>query len=118
MAASADDTNTYWKFGPLELNIPLKTVRATYLYDFKVNQNLVGAETPFVTLWSRVEGTFGAITSLEGQGTPILGGNVIIGNLLDRWITLPTDFSVGAFGGWNFRSASEVYGLKASTKIW
>lgn len=114
----AEDVPAYFKAGPLELNIPLKTVKATYLYDFNADQNLVGGESPFITLWNRIEGVGGAVTSLEGQGTPFVGGNILIGNLLDRYITLPGDFSIGGFGGWNFRTDAAIYGLKASTKIW
>jgi len=117
-SAVAEEVPAYFKLGPLELNIPLKTVKATYLYDFNAHQNLVGGETPFITLWNRIEGVGGAVTSLEGQGTPFVGGNILIGNLLDRYITLPQDFSIGGFGGWNFRTDAAVYGLKGSVKIW
>lgn len=92
--AAADD-NAFFKFGPLSLNIPFKTASVVYMYDFQANQNLVGGETPIVTLWDRVEGTVGAVTSLEGQGAPFVGGNILIGNLVDRWISLPTDFKIG-----------------------
>ena len=113
----ADDA-AYFSYGPLSLNIPLKTARVTYLFDFKAKQNLVGGETPVVTLWNRIEGTVGAVTSLEGQGTPFIGGNVLIGNLVEKWVTLPSDLTVGGFGGWNFRTAAPIYGLKASVKLW
>jgi len=112
------DENAYFKAGPLELNIPLKVARATYMYDAKAKQNLVGAESPFATLWGKVEGTMGAVTSLEGQGTPFVGGNILIGNLLDKYVTLPAEFSIGGFGGFNFHSEMPMYGLKASVKIW
>lgn len=112
------EDNAYFKAGPLELNLPFKTTRATYLYDFKVNQNLIGAETPVVSLWDKVEGTAGVVTSLEGQGTPFVGGNILVGNLVEKWITLPADFTVGGFGGFNFRNDAPMYGLKASVKIW
>lgn len=115
--AHADDA-AYFKAGPLELNIPFKTAKATYLYDFKADQNLVGGETPICTLWSKIEGTVGVVTSLEGQGTPFVGGNILLGNLLDKWVTLPADFNIGGFGGYNFRTDSPLYGLKASIKIW
>lgn len=117
LKAHADDT-AYFSYGPLSLNVPFKTARATYLYDFHAKQNLVGGETPVVTLWNRVEGTGGVVTSLQGQGTPFVGGNIIIGNLLDKYVTLPTDFLIGGFGGWNFNAKAPIYGLKASMKIW
>lgn len=115
--AHAEDP-AYFKAGPLSLTVPLKTVRATYMYDFNANQNLVGGETPFARLFDRVEGTFGAVTSLEGQGTPFVGGNVLLGNVLERYIALPPDLAIGGFGGWNFNTDAPIYGLKASVKIW
>lgn len=115
--AHADD-NAFFKIGPLEMNIPFKTTRATYLYDFRNSQNLVGAETPIFTFFGKIEETVGVVTSLEGQGTPFVGGNVIIDNVLDKWITLPPEFSLGAFGGYNFRTEGPIYGLKGSYKIW
>lgn len=115
--AFADD-NVYFKAGPLELNIPLKTARATYMFDFNAKQNLVGGETPIASVWSRVEATVGAVTSLEGAGTPFVGGNILIGNLLEQWITLPSDLTVGGFGGYNFNSDAPIYGLKASLRLW
>lgn len=114
--AFADDA--YFKAGPLELSIPFKSARATYMYDFNAHQNLVGGETPFVSLWNRIEGTIGVVTSLEGQGTPFVGGNILIGNVLDKYLSLPPDLTVGGFGGWNFRTEQPTYGLKASVKIW
>lgn len=126
MVAQADD-NVYFKKGPLELTIPLKTARVTYLYDFHAKQNLVGGESPIIGLWNdkkteaydpRVEGTVGAVTSLDGQGTPFVGGNILIGNVLDKYVSLPSDFAIGGFGGWNFNSDAPIYGLKASLKIW
>ena len=115
--ARADDA-AFFKVGPLSLSIPFKTAKATYMYDFNANQSLVGGETPIASLWDRIEGTVGVVTSLEGQGTPFVGGNILIGNLLDKWITLPSDFSIGGFGGYNFNSEAPIYGLKASVKIW
>lgn len=115
--AFADDP-AFFKIGPLELNIPFKTTRVVYLFDFGAKANLVGGETPLLTLWNKVEGDVGAVTSVQGQGTPFVGGNVLIGNLLDKWVTLPTDFSVGFFGGYDFHTKAPIYGPKASLKIW
>lgn len=113
----ADDT-AYFKVGPLELNIPFKSARVTYLYDFNANQNLVGGETPVVSLWQRVEGTVGAVTSLQGRGTPFVGGNILIGNVLQQYVSLPEDLLVGGFGGYDFNADAPIYGLKASYKLW
>ena len=116
-AAHADDP-AFFKYGPLSLNVPLKTAAVTYMFDFHANENLIGGETSVITIWNRVEGTVGAVTSLQGQGTPFVGGNILIGNLVDRWVTLPADFKLGGFGGWNFNTEKPIYGLKASVAIW
>lgn len=110
--------DAFFKVGPLELDIPLKTGRAVYLYDFRGEQTLVGAETPVLTLWNRVEGTAGVVSSLEGNGSPFLGGNVLVGNLLQKYVTLPEDLAVGGFLGHDFNSEASMYGLKASIKLW
>lgn len=115
--AFADDT-AFFKFGPLALNVPFKTASVTYMYDFNANKNLVGGETALATLWNRVEGTVGAVTSLEGQGTPFVGGNILLGNVLANYVQLPTDLKVGGFGGWDFRTEAPIFGLKASMKVW
>lgn len=116
----ADDA-AYFKAGPLELNIPFKVGRIVYLYDFNApvgEANRVGGETPFVKLWNRVEGTLGVTTSLSGAGVPFVGGNVLLGNVLDKYITLPPDLAIGGFAGWDFRQEDATYGLKASIRLW
>lgn len=125
--AFADDP-AYFKAGPLSLTIPLKTVAVTYLYDFNLNRNLVGGETPFAGLLDnpdtvevydpKIEGTLGAVTSLEGAGTPFVGGNIHLGNVLEKYISLPPDLSVGGYGGFDFNAEVPIYGLKASVKLW
>lgn len=116
--AAAQEDPAFVKYGPLSLNVPLKTAAVTYMFDFHANENLVGGETSIVTLFDRVEGTVGAVTSLQGQGTPFVGGNMLIGNLVDKWVSLPADFKLGGFGGWNFNTEKPIYGLKASVAIW
>lgn len=117
LSLHADDA-AFFKIGPLALNVPFKSASITYMYDFNANKNLVGGETPIVSLWNRVEGTFGAVTSLDGQGTPFVGGNILIGNLIERYVTLPPDFKIGGFGGYDFNADKTIYGLKTSLKIW
>lgn len=117
-AVSLHADDVLFRIGPLDLNIPFKTAQATYLYDFKLNENLIGAETPVLTLWNKLEGTVGAVTSLQGQGTPFIGGNVKLSELLPGLVNFPTGFSVGAFGGRNFNQGEWIYGLKASTRLW
>lgn len=113
----ADDA-AFFKIGPLSLNIPFKTAAATYMFDFHARENLVGGETTVLTLWNRVEGTFGAVTSLQGAGTPFVGGNILLGNIIDKYITLPSDLKIGGFGGYNFRTEAPIYGIKASVQLW
>lgn len=115
--AMADD-NLSLPIGPLTFTVPLKTASLVYLYDFNAQRNLVGAETPFVSAWDKFEGTVGAVTSLDGNGSPFLGGNLIIGNVLAKYVTLPENFKIGGYGGYDVNSDSAIYGLKASTKIW
>lgn len=115
--AIADDA-AFFKIGPLSLNVPFKTGMVTYMYNFHANKNLVGGETVLATVWNRIEGTAGAVTSLEGQGTPFVGGNILIGNLLDRWVSLPPDLRIGGFGGFDFNADEPIYGLKASIRLW
>lgn len=115
--AFADDV-AFFKIGPLALNVPFKTGMVTYLYDFNANKNLVGGETALASLWNRVEGTAGVVTSLDGQGTPFVGGNILIGNLLNKWVTLPEDLRLGGFGGYDFNAEKTLYGLKASVRLW
>lgn len=112
------DDSAFFKAGPLELNIPLKTARVTYMFDFGAKENLVGGETPIASLWNKVEGTVGAVTSLAGAGTPFVGGNILLGNLLEKYLTLPSDLLIGGFGGWDFHTSAPIYGLKASVKLW
>lgn len=117
LPAAAEDT-VYFKAGPLTLHIPFKSAAATYMYDFHNNNNLVGGETTIVTLWDKIEGIGGVVTSLQGEGAPFIGGNFIIGNILDRWLNLPPAFKFGGFGGYDFRADTPMYGLKASVAIW
>lgn len=124
--AHADDT-AFFKLGPLALNVPFKSVSVTYLFDFHANESLVGGETPIASLFDnpateafdpRIEGVVGAVTSLQGQGTPFVGGNILVGNLVDKWVSLPSDLKIGGYGGWNFHTEAPIYGLKASIAIW
>lgn len=115
-AGAIDDV--YFELGPLALTVPFKSASAVYMYDFNAKQNLVGGETPVASMWKIVEGTVGVVTSLKGQGTPFLGGNIIVGNALDKVVTLPDTFKIGGYGGYDFRVDEVIYGLKASIKLW
>ena len=65
-----------------------------------------------------MEGTVGVVTSLSGKGSPTIGGDIIIGNLLEKWVTLPADINIGGFAARDFNAGGWLYGVKASTKLW
>lgn len=111
------DENAYFVYGPLKLTVPFKTADVVYLYDGVNKQSLVGGETTVATVWDRVSGTVGVITSLEGQGAPFIGGDIAIGNALDRFVSLGS-IRIGGFGSYDFRSDKAMGGLKASVLLW
>lgn len=113
----ADDT-AYFKLGPLAINVPFKTARIAYGHDFKTTEELIFGETPVISLWDKIEGTIGVVTSLSGRGSPTIGGDFMLGNILDKWITLPADLNIGGFGSRDFNQGQWMYGVKASIKLW
>lgn len=115
--AFAQSTDAYFEIGPLALTIPLRTADLAYLYDFRRGQNLVGADTPVFRLWNRFSGVIGAVTSLDGQGTPYVGGDLELGETLGNLTSLGP-VKIGGWGGYNFRNDEAVGGLKASVKLW
>lgn len=115
-AAHADE-NAYFSYGPVKLTVPFKTADVVYLYDGLNKQSLVGGETTVATVWERVSGTVGVITSLEGQGAPFIGGDVAIGNVADKFVSLGS-IRIGGFGSYDFRAQRAMAGLKASLLLW
>lgn len=116
--AVAEDVPAYFKLGPLELNIPFKTMDVVYLYDGINQRSLTGAETSIFTVWQRVHGTVGVVTTIEqAQGAPFIGADVDLGNALDRFLNLGP-IRIGGFGSRDFRRDEWIGGLKASMRLW
>lgn len=120
-ANAAQDTDVYFRVGPLELNIPLKTVDVVYLFnglgDDASRRHLVGGETTIFTAWQRLSGTVGVVTSAEGNGALFFGADVNTGNALDRFIDLGP-IRVGGFGAWDSRAGAWMAGPKVSLALW
>lgn len=116
-AVRADETNPkiWFSLGSLQVNVPFKTINGVGLWDFVAKQSLAGAETPLVT-WKRLEVVGGAVTSLDGAGTPFLGVHVVIPNPAENFVAL-SSFRPGVFAGRNFRNNDWVLGLKASVGL-
>jgi len=100
-----------WNFGPLQLNAPFQQVDVTYLHDFIAQRNLAGAETPIVNLW-HITGTIGAVTSIDGEGAPYIGGHMDITNPINMFLNLG-DLRLGGWGAYNFIEGQAMVGLKA-----
>ncbi len=112
-----EETNIYLEAGPLKLTVPFKSVDVVYLFDGLNQRSLVGGETTILTLWDKVSATAGGVTSLQGAGTPFLGFDIALGNVLDRYVNLGP-LRIGGFGGRDFRARLWVAGLKASILLW
>jgi hypothetical protein len=107
--------DTIFHVGKLDIHIPLNSAQVAYLYDAQALQSLVGAETTVLSIW-KLNGTAGAVTSLQGQGTPFLGLNLAIDNPLAAHLSLGS-IQLGAFGGYDFRAKSFMVGPKAAVAI-
>lgn len=115
------DENAYFKYGPLELNVPFKTADVVYLLnglgDDQVQRSLVGGETTVFTLWQRVSGTIGVVTSATGLGSIFVGADIDTGNTLERFVNLGP-IRIGGFGAYNSRTDDWMAGPKASITVW
>lgn len=115
--AKADET-AYFSYGPLSLNIPFKTADVVYLYDGVNQRSLTGGETTIFTVFNKVRGTVGVVTTIQNaQGAPFVGADVDLGNALDRFLNLGP-IQIGGFGGRDFREDRWIGGLKASLLLW
>lgn len=115
--AFADD-NAFFKAGPLELNIPFKTASVVYLYDGINQRSLTGGETPIFTVWNKVSGTVGVVTTIDNaSGAPFLGADLDLGNALERFVSLGP-IKLGGWGGRDFRESKWMGGVKASLPLW
>lgn len=105
----------YYHLGALNLTVPWDEVNVVYLYDLQGKRNMVGGETVVATLW-RLQGTLGAVTSLDGIGAPFVGGNLWFSNPLPQ-IAILGQIKPGIFGGYDFNKSSAMFGFKASMPI-
>lgn len=113
--AKAADPNIFFSLGKLNLYVPFTEIKVTSLYDFVGQSGLVGAETPIFGVW-KLQFTAGAITSLDGEGSPFVGANLELQNPLSNFVPI-TDLKPGVFGGRDFNKNSWIYGIKVAKSI-
>ena len=103
-------------FGSFSFHLPFSTVSASSLWDFKAKRGLVGAETPLAS-YKRVSMTGGAVTSLDGKGSPYVGVHFDLVNPTENFVSLAA-LHPGIFGGRDFHSGSYMVGLTLSSPLW
>lgn len=100
-----------YSIGDLKLVLPGQNAEVVYLYDIINAQGLGGAETVFVE-YKSIQGSFGAISDADFNGTAFLGIRTVItesGNDL---------FHVGVWVGRDYRDNLYRAGIKASVPLW
>lgn len=112
---SKAESKVLFDLGTAKVYIPFTSVDTSYLWDFVKKQSLVGGETPIMS-WKSLEFTGGAVTSLEGEGTPFVGARLNLDNPAEQWVPL-AGVHPGLFAGRDFRNNAWVYGIKASVNI-
>lgn len=112
---AVEESDILFKLGSVNVLLPFSDVSATYLFDGVAKQSLVGAETPLIQ-WHKVQITGGAVTSIDGEGSPFLGANLLIDNPASNYIPL-SGIKLGAFGGRNFANNEWMAGIKAGISI-
>ena len=111
----AEEPKVLFNFGSFRAYVPFTEIRAVSLFDFVNKETLVGGETAFGG-WKSVEFTAGAVTSLQGEGAPYLGGNLIFGNPLEKYIPIE-GLNPGIFTGYDFNTGTWLYGVKISKSL-
>lgn len=111
----APETSIYYHIGPLNLTVPWHELNATYLYDFQREKSLVGGESVIALLW-KLQATVGAVTSLDGKGSPFVGGNIWFPNPIPQ-VALLSQIKPGVFGGYDWIRGAPMFGVKASINI-
>lgn len=109
------DTDVYFHIGALNLTIPWNNVNVVYLYDFRGQQSLMGGEAVIASLW-RLQGTVGAVTSIEGKGAPFVGGNIWFDNPIPQ-VAILSQIKPGVFGGYDWVKGGAIFGIKAAFPI-
>lgn len=105
----------YYHIGALNLTVPWDTVNAVYMYDLEGKRNLAGGEAVIATLW-HLQGTVGAVTSLDGHGAPYVGGNLWLPNPLPALAILNT-VQPGVFCGYDWNKEAVMFGFKAAINV-
>lgn len=111
MVGSAKAEPLKFDFGPLTLNVPLTSVSVVHLYDFGNDKNLLGGETPVIE-FKGLRGTIGAVTDVDGLGTPFVGLDY---ELPESYIAGRIRF--GAYIGYDFNQDERRAGVKSSVLI-
>ena len=96
--------------------IPGVQVSVISLFDFVNSRPLVGAETPLFAV-KRVQFTAGGVTSIDGIGSPYIGGHLLIPNPTPSLVFL-NDLELGGFGGRDFHEGKYMAGVKIGKQIW
>lgn len=96
--------------------IPGVQVSVISLFDFINKRPLVGAETIVASI-KRVVITSGAVTSIQGKGSPFVGGHLLIPNPTPSFVFL-NDLELGGWGGRDFNEGRYMAGLKIGKQIW
>lgn len=113
--ATSGTSSIYYHIGALNLTIPWDNVNIVYLYDLEGKRNLVGGEAVVISLW-RIQGTVGAVTSLDGNGAPFIGGNIWFDNPIPS-VAILSQIKPGVFGGYSWVDGAAIFGFKAAFPI-
>ena len=105
----------YAHIGAINLTVPWDNVNVVYLYDLQGKRNLVGGEAVVATLW-KLQGTVGAVSSLDGKGAPFIGGNLWFDNPIPQLAVFNT-VKPGVFGGYDWNANAVMFGFKAAVAL-
>lgn len=109
------DEKVLFDLGQVRFFVPFTSVDSTYMWDFVGKQSLVGGETPLAS-WKALQFTGGAVTSLEGQGTPFLGARLNLMNPAENWVPLAS-VRPGLFVARDFRNNAWDFGVKFALNV-
>jgi hypothetical protein len=109
------EDNILFKLGTVNILLPFSDISATYLFDGRSKRSLVGAETPLIQ-WKKLQVTGGAVTSVDGEGAPFLGINLLLDNPLANYTSL-AGIRPGIFAGRDFNDGEYMVGVKASVSV-
>lgn len=106
------------ELGNLDINIPLKVVKASELYDTKRGKGFTGLETTLVTNSKKnIEFVAGGATSTSDNENLVYLG--LQTRLSESFFDISNnDFFFGGYAGRNFRRNENYAGLKASVMLW